>query len=214
MRKTLIGILILIALQASAQEVQQSAWHVTPAIALTKYFPGSSLRGENGYYGGDPVLWGFAPGPGRDFRYAGTGLNFAVRAFNDEHPNLALTFGAGITWYYDAERPSSGTFPMAALSGIGAQIGNADFTAFPISLGIQAVYPYEGRENFMLFGGFEGNLHLISGNVPMGEQAKLGFGLTGGFAVKIFEFGVRYTTFSDMRNLGAYLGFRLNSFSL
>lgn len=214
MRTTLSLMLLLLVLPASAQENQQPVWQFSPALSLTKYFPGAAIAGGSGWYSQDPILFGFIPGPGHEFRYAGTGINFAVRAFNDEAPNLAVTFGAGVTWYYDAERPSSGVSAMSSLNGVGLQIGRNDFTAFPVSIGIQAVYPYAGRDNFMVFGGLEGNLHLIAGNVPMADQAQLGFGLTGGFAVKIFEFAVRYTQFSDMKNLGASIGFRLNSFSL
>ena len=214
MRTTLGFMLLLLALRASAQENQPAVWQLSPSLSLTKYFPGEDIAGASGWNYGGPILavYGY-PAPGRAFRYAGTGVNFNVRAFNDQAPNMALTFGAGVTWYYDAERPGSSVIAMAA-SGIGDQIGNEGFMAFPISLGLQFVTPYDGRENFMVFGGLEGNLHLISGNVPMGDQAKLGFGLNGGFAVKIFEFGVRYTQFSDLRNLGATIGFRLNPFTL
>jgi hypothetical protein len=214
MRTTIITMLLLCMFRASAQENQTPVWQLSPTLSLTKYFPGENIAGAPGWNYGGPILavYGY-PVPGRVFRYAGTGVNFAVRAFNDQAPNMALTFGAGVTWYYDAEQTGSSVVAMA-VSGVGDQIGRGGFTAFPISLGLQFVYPYAGRENFMVFGGLEGNLHLISGNVPMGDQAKLGFGLNGGFAVKIFEFGVRYTQFSDMKNLGASLGFRLNSFSL
>jgi len=213
MRTFLSIMLVLCVLPAFAQENQQPSWQFSPALSLVKYFPGAGIAGGPAWGDPAPIYPGTIPSPEREFRYAGTGANFTVRVFNDEQPNLALTFGAGVTWFYDAERPWSAVMPSAA-SGIGTELRRNDFTAFPVSIGLQAVYPHAGRENFMLFGGLEGNLHLIAGNVPMADQAQLGFGLTGGFAVKIFEFGVRYTVFSDMKNLGAYLGFRLNPFTL
>jgi hypothetical protein len=218
MRTTIFALFILCALPATSEETQQKTWHFTPGIAMTKYFPGSTIKD---YYNG-VQLFGLSsfiyPPPAREYRYGGTGLNFSVRAFNEELPNVALTLGAGATWYYAAER-TSGDYVIAssaavAQAGIGEQLGNYDFMTFPVSLGLQFVFPYEGRENLMLFGGIDGNVQLISGNVSMGEQAKLGYTVTGGFAVKIFEFAVRYTQFSDMKNLGVSLGFRLNSFSL
>jgi hypothetical protein len=213
--KTMIGLMILcLALPAAAQETQQHAWEFSPALTFTKYFPGDPIPSQSEWSG--PIPWAsyiYAPSGASEFRYAGTGLRFNVRAFNDEMPNLALTFGAGVTWYYDAEGTSGIAIP-SSVSGIGQQVHREDFTAFPVALGLQVVYPYAGRDNFMMFAGIEGNLNLISGNVPMADQAKLGIGLTGGFAVKIFEFSVRYISFSDIRNLGASIGFRLNPFTL
>jgi hypothetical protein len=201
------------AIHTYAQEPPFPSWTLTPTIALTKYFPGGAVRGE----GLPPIVpfTGFVASAGGEHRYGATGLNFSTRCFTHEISNVALTFGAGITWYYDPEEPHlTGVVPASANSGIGAQIGKRGFTAYPISMGLQVFYPQEGRESLMFFAGGEGTLQLVSGEVPMGDQAQLGFGLIGGFAVKIFEFGVRYTQFSDIRNLGAYAGFRLNSFSL
>ncbi|MEW6509380.1 MAG: hypothetical protein AB1428_00325 [Bacteroidota bacterium] len=212
--RTLACILaVIVAIPAAAQESPEPAWQLSPTIALTKYFPGANLNGDT-WYVYAPIYSSSVVTPVTTYRYAGTGVNFSVRAYHRDHPNLALTFGAGVTWFYDADRLSHGIAAMHSLMGVGTQLQRNDFTAFPVSIGVQFVYPNEGRESLMFFAGGEGNLHLISGNVSMGEQAKLGYGLVGGFAVKIFEFGVRYTQFSDMRNLGAYLGFRLNPFAL
>jgi len=41
-----------------------------------------------------------------------------------------------------------------------------------------------------------------------------GTGVLAGLAVKAFAFGVRYTSFSDMANIGAQIGLRFSSFSI
>ncbi len=103
---------------------------------------------------------------------------------------------------------------MSSSSGVAARLRNEDFTTFPISVGVQAVFPYARRQKLMMFAGAEANVHLISGDVPMGDQAKAGYSVLGGFAVKFLEFGVKYTVFSDMKNLGAYFGLRFNEFGI
>ena len=84
----------------------------------------------------------------------------------------------------------------------------------PLTLGVQAVYPSAGREGFMVFAGLDGAANFVSGDVPMDQQVKLGFGAAAGFAVKVFEVGIRYDHFSDLSNLGAYLALRLNPFDV
>jgi hypothetical protein len=66
----------------------------------------------------------------------------------------------------------------------------------------------------MVFAGAEGNLHFVSGNLAVSQQAKAGYTVLGGFAVKFLEFGIRYTSFSDIKNLGAHFGLRFKSFGM
>lgn len=125
---------------------------------------------------------------------------------------MAFTFGAAVNWYYQPnENIVYSVVPMDA--GVGRMFRGGDFTTFPISIGVQAIYPYESPDRLMVYGGVEGNLQLISGNISISDQAKVGYSLVGGFAVKIFEFGVRYTSFSDIRNLGVQFGIRFKTFS-
>jgi hypothetical protein len=102
----------------------------------------------------------------------------------------------------------------ASAEGVGSQIAPDDFTVYPLTLGVQVAYPSKTRRDFMLFAGVEGTANFVSGEIPMDQSVKPGVGFTGGFAVKVFEMGIRYETFSDMRNLGVYLAFRLNPFEL
>jgi hypothetical protein len=182
-----------------------------PGIAIVKFFPGENIRTPGGlYYTTYPPMGPYFS----EHNYAGTGLNFNARCFTDKIKPLALTFGGGITWYYQPDQMGYGVMPAFSPSGVGATIGRQDFTAFPLSVGVQAVFPYASRENLMFFAGVEGNLELISGNLAIDQQAKAGYTVLGGFAVKFLEFGIRYTAFSDIKNLGAHFGLRFKSFGI
>jgi hypothetical protein len=141
-------------------------------------------------------------------------VSFSARCFNDDIKPLALTFSGGVTWYYVPDQGYPSTSPAHINSSVGAVVGRQDFTAFPFSIGVQAVFPHASREKLMVFAGAEANVHLISGNVAMRDQAKAGYSVLGGVAVKFLEFGVRYTAFSDIKNLGAYFGLRFHSFGI
>ncbi len=209
--KTLSVILLLVlgATVLVAQE-EESEWRIMPSVAIVKFFPGEDIQtpGEM-YMPTYPVTMPYVTGN----NYAGTGLNFSARCFSDDIKPLALTFGGGITWYY---QPDQFGYPVPAYSplGVGATLGRQDFTAFPLSIGVQAVFPYASRENLMVFAGAEGNLQFISGNLAVNQQAKAGYTVLGGFAVKFLEFGIRYTAFSDIKNLGAHFGIRFKSFGI
>jgi hypothetical protein len=83
-----------------------------------------------------------------------------------------------------------------------------------VSLGLQAVLPEANSDALMVFLGFDGTVHFIDGDLPIGEQPQLGYNLLGGFAVKVFEVGVRYSSFSDVKNIGVHLGLRLQGFNM
>lgn len=209
--KTMSVILLVFAVAPVlvAQE-EESEWQIMPSVAIVKFFPGEDIRTQGEMYLPTyPVIMPYFTG----HNYAGTGLNFSARCFSDDIKPLALTFGGGITWYYQPEQVA---YPLSAYSpsGVGAILGRQDFTAFPLSIGVQAVFPYASRENLMVFAGAEGNLQFISGNLAVNQQAKAGYTVLGGFAVKFLEFGVRYTAFSDIKNLGAHFGIRFKSFGI
>lgn len=210
-----ISLSVLVFLAASViavgQDMDESQWKIMPGISVVKFFPGDNIRSR-----GDVIIAIYpTPEPFYYYRstYAGTGLNFTARCFNEDLKPFALTFGGGVTWYYAPEREFAAV-PVASPFGIGEALHHDEFTAFPLSLGIQAVFPYASRDRLMAFAGVEGNLQLISGRVEMRRQAQAGFTLLGGVAVKFLEFGVRYTSFSDIKNLGAFFGLRFRSFGV
>jgi len=210
--KTIIGLTLLLstflAVEAVA-EAEGDRWMLQPRIAIGKLLPGSSV----GHAEWRTVTEGYIPSPigGTDYRYEGTTLDLTLRAFPS--PWVALTLGGGVNWFYRSDRPAASDMQPAA-AGVGEQLAPGDFVAFPFALGLQAVFPASWQHDFMLFAGLEGRVNFISGDIPMDQQVKLGYALTAGFAAKVFELGLRYEAFSDMRNLGAYLGFRLNPFEL
>jgi hypothetical protein len=211
MKKMVVILLTLVVSPALfAQEETNTDWQIMPSVSLTMFLEGKAIHHESGVY-----LPTFPPMMSEygTHTYAGTGLNFTARCFSEDIKPLALTFGAGATWYY---RPGGEAIaaPAAGSQGAGEMIGPHDFMTFPISLGVQAVFPYATRDKLMGFAGVEGNLQLISGGLAMNEQAKAGYTILGGVAVKFFEFGVRYTSFSDIKNLGAYFGLRFKSFGI
>ena len=89
-----------------------------------------------------------------------------------------------------------------------------EFTLFPLGAGLHVVFPYRSRDTFMIYGGVDGTLNFVLGNIGFKEQVQPGLTFVVGFAIKIFEFGVRYSSFSDIKNLGAHVGLRFKSFEL
>ncbi|MEK9136794.1 MAG: hypothetical protein AAB393_06690 [Bacteroidota bacterium] len=207
-----IGIVLLILAGTPAlfaQDEANSEWQIMPGVAVVKFFPGENVRSSRDIYlpTYPPILPSYS-----EHNYSGTGISFSARCFSEDIKPLALTFGGGITWYYQPEHISFMMSPN--VSGVGGVLGRQDFTAFPVSVGVQAVFPYASREKLMVFAGAEGNLHFVSGNLAVNQQAKAGYTLLGGFAVKFLEFGIRYTSFSDIKNLGAHFGLRFKSFGI
>lgn len=197
MKLFVVGLLAVCSAGLSVAQ-DDAEWQVMPSVTLVKYFPGGEIRQR------------MYPGHS-EFSYAGTGVQFNARVFSNEIKPLALTFGGGVNWFY---QPGGRfvSFPSPASTGIGETIGGNDFMTYPLNIGVQAVFPYASRKNLMFFGGLEMNVQFISDDIAIAPQ--LGYSVLGGFAVKVFEFGVRYTAFSDIRNLGVQLGFRFNSFGI
>ena len=204
---------VLAAPALFAQEGDNSEWQIMPSVTVVKFFPGENIQSPGSIY---DFTYPFMVSPYSVHTYSGTGVNFSARCFDDDIKPLALTFSGGVTWYYvpDQYMINFDAAPSFVHSGVGATIGRQDFAAFPLSVGVQAVYPYASRAKLMVFAGAEGNVHFISGNVAFGQQAKAGYTVLGGFAVKFLEFGIRYTAFSDIKNLGAYFGLRFKSFGI
>jgi hypothetical protein len=206
-----VPLILALVQSVSAQEEPNADWQIMPSVVVLKFFPGEKIREmSSGMY--MPTYPAMVP-VYNEFNYSGTGVNFSARCFSDDIQPLALTFSGGITWYY---QPKGTFYALTAptQSGVGAVLGRQDFTAFPVSIGAQVVFPYASREKLMVFAGAEGNLHFVSGNLAINQQAKAGYTVLGGFAVKFLEFGIRYTAFSDIKNLGAYFGLRFKSFGI
>ena len=205
---------LLASLDALAQDPDWGSWTFQPRLSLGKLFPGSPVNRQLPAFE-HPVFFPQTQLPNgvSQYRYEGTSLGFSVRAFPSPVEWVAITLGGGVTWYYGVEHdPVYGI--QAATTGTGEHLAPNDFMVFPISLGAQAVYPGRERASFMLFAGVEGTANFISGDVPMDEQVKPGFGAVAGFAVRVFEVGIRYDRFSDLTNLGGYLAVRLNPFDV
>ncbi len=213
MKSLRILLALMIACSGSRVVSQEShpSWTAQPTLSLGKLFPGSPLDQHT-----DPVLHDlqtFAPTGVTTFRYEGTALNVSVRLYPPSLNWLALTLGGGVTWFYRSDQVPIMT-AQPADGGIAQSLVPGDFVAFPVSAGAQAIFPADRRHDFALYAGIEFAAHFISGDVAVSEQIQPGFGISCGFAVKVFEFGIRYQTFSDMRNLGAYGGIRFASFDL
>ncbi|MGB6121003.1 MAG: hypothetical protein WBG80_03765 [Bacteroidota bacterium] len=194
----------------STSQTEEGLWTFQPRVAIGKLLPGSSIEAPEYSI----LTEFFAPVSGvNDFRYAGTALDLSVRAFPAELGWVALTLGGGLTWFYRGD-DTAVDYIRQASDGVGEQLSPGDFIVFPLSLGVQLVYPGLQRTDFMLFAGLEGTVNFISGDIPIDQQVKGGYRVVAGFAVKVFEVGLRYEAFSDMRNLGVYLGFRLNPFEI
>jgi hypothetical protein len=195
-----------------AQESSWGKWTFQPHLSLGKLLPGSTIDVSSSDFISvtDPA---FIPGKSQ-YQYAAATVGFGFRASPEETPWLGVVLGGGICWFYRPDIPRPYGIAPTMEQGVGAQIAPSDFTVYPLTLGLQVMYPSRSARDFMLFVGAEGTANFVSGKLPMDQSVKVGFGLTAGFAVKVFELGMRYQTFSDLRNLGVYLAFRLNPFEI
>jgi hypothetical protein len=202
---------VLLPVAVRAQEAAEARWEIMPSVTIVRYFAGEAIIGN----GGDgPVYSVQDRGYFSEARYSGTGMEVKVRFFNESLPNLALTLGGGINWFSNPEDTYYGISPQPTMAGVGEIQRNREFRTFPLSAGVQVVYPGNGRQALMLFAGGECSVNFVDGDIDIRQQAKLGYSVLAGFAVKVFEFGIRYSVFSDMKNLGATIGVRLNPFTL
>lgn len=226
--KAVYVILALAVLQslATAQEESTSDWSIMPSISVTKLF---SVGHRHNYYEIQPLIY-----PPIDFRgfvtnapaLSATGVLFSARFLNTDFEPLALTLSAGANWHRSRERntpipPSAvgGSPRMPAFDQRGFRHGfegrdKGGFMSFPVSIGAQILFPYEKIDKLMFFAGVEGNLHFLSERAFNRRQVEAGFSAAGGVAIKMFEFGVRYSRFAGQNNIGLQAGIRFNQFEL
>lgn len=180
-----------------AQEQAQSGWKIMPGVVFVNYFPSSPIDVSSS----------------EEYRFDGSGFQFVARAFRREYPDIAFTFSGGVNWFENA-RHSYSVVPMQTNSGVGAVEKYNSFRTFPLMVGAEWVYPRSVEHKLMFYAGASTGVHFIDGDLDMNQQTKFGYALESGFIVNIFEFGVRYSSFSDLRNLGVHLGLRFNTFSV
>jgi len=200
------ALLLLFGYEGEGQENEGKDWSIRPTISIVKFLPGEEIvvPCEECLYANSSK-----------YRFAGTGISFGVRAIPPDLRSVAFTFGTGVNWFYPPDNGYSvGTFEATASKGIGEILGRQEFNTFPISAGVQLFIPQSNPDAFMAFLGIDGTIHFIDGDLPIGDQTRLGYDLLAGFAVKVFEMSVRYAVVSDVRNIGVQFGLRLPSFGL
>jgi hypothetical protein len=228
-------IFVMLALCAStvvAQDESPSVWKIMPDISVVKLLP----TGRTTEYYPQPLVY-----PGSSFisypsypsnRFSGTGLAFRARFFNADIEPFVLTLSAGANWYHARDDENYLIRPLSVFSGfppgdtirpapvpfigMGSDVGfRRGFMSFPFGVGVQFVYPYNAADKLMFFVGAEGNLHFTTEQYDFRrENVHAGFTFLGGFAVKFAEFGVRYSSFGGIHNLGVQAGIRLKQFEL
>ena len=194
---------VVFAAATLAQDISSGGWNVTPSVVYLRQFPGEPVPTSN-YYGSGSI------------RYSASGFSFRTRLSNVES-SITYTLSSGVTWYSTRDKQGINTIqPMAvdAVNAIGSDLKGTDFTVFPMSAGVQWLFPRSEEQSFIAYVGAEASFNFIDGRVDLGQQAKLGYSVLAGFSVKQFEFGVQYSAFSDLKNLGASLGIRFGAFSL
>jgi len=191
---TLVFVSLIVPSLVHCDDDSESGWRLLPGASLVKYLPGEYIV-TPGFYG-----------PGK-VQFSGTGLAFQVRAFHSSLPNVALMFGGGINWFY---RPHE-DYVLTSPQGVGETLRSEDFNTYPLTLGVHFYVPTVNPDKVMFFVGAEGVLHFVNGTLPMSDQTKAGYNFVGGFGVSFFEFGIRYSSFSDMKNIGVQFGLRFKS---
>jgi len=198
MRTVALLLAYFMASPVVAQENPQSALQVMPGIVFVNYFPGVPVSASSG---------------GAESSFEGVGFQFIARAFHPDLPDVAFNVTGGINWFRNPSRPPVySPMPLESTDGIGATLGRGSFRTFPLTVGVEGVFPRSAQRALMFFAGGNAGFHFVDGDLGIGQQAKLGYSLGAGFIVKAVEIGIRYYSFSDMKNLGAHIGIRMNSF--
>lgn len=199
---SLITVLFFAISQVLGQDALQSEWRIMPGIVFVNYFPSAPVRISS-------------PPSTDEYNFEGVGFQFIARAFHPNYPDLAFNFSGGINWFGNAHRlPDYGIMPSTRTDGVGATLKRKSFRTFPLMVGLEWIYPRSAERTVMFYAGGNAGFHFVDGDLGLDQQTKFGYTLGAGFVVKVFEFGVRYYSFSDLRNIGAHLGVRLNSFPL
>jgi hypothetical protein len=203
MVRMLVGVLFVPGL-LFGQEADTERWNLKPTVALVKFLPGKDIVVEC------PDCYNAASST---YRFAGTGLAFNIRASHRDLPGIAVTIGTGVNWFYSTEDEIIG-YSSSVSGGVGSTLKRQSFETYPVNAGIQFCFPKESVDAIMAFLGVEGSVHLVDGDVSVADQTKTGYAFLGGFAFKVFEMGVRYSAFSDLKNLGVHFGLRLPAVQL
>ncbi len=201
------------SLTYSQYQENTRAWRIVPEILVVHYLPGNEF-GTNSYWLDNSSV------AGPKYQYSGFGGEVAIRFMSLRVPGVALTLSGGAVSYYkpssgyvvaDAPVPTVG-FGRTAASTLAGNESLGDFFAFPLSIGVQGLWPFEGFDKFRVFAGIEASGYFIDGNVAPHAQTRFGYSAIGGFGVGIVDLGVRYSQFADMRNIGVYFGLCLKSY--
>ncbi len=217
---------------AWAREESGSDWKIMPSISVAKLF---SVGNRNHFYDVQPLM--YPPigsfGSSSTNSFSATGVSFSARFLNKEFEPLAFTLSAGANWF--RSRNDSRNVPTLGYVGPPIRIDDSlrmpfpdfrgyrvdffgmehkGFMSFPVGVGAQVVFPYEKIDKLMFFAGVEGNLHFLSERAVARRQVEAGFSALGGVAIKMFEFGLRYSRFAGMSNVGVQAGIRFSQFEL
>lgn len=225
------AIVLIIALATPLFAQESAAWKVMPTISVTTAF---SMEGSRHHHAIRPLWYPteltspFLENEG----FSSTGVLFTARFLNADMEPLAVTLSAGANWYHHRNEPmmpqmlayggppfpSDSTRPPFPVGG--AMYGGfydrdgGSLVGFPMSLGVQFLFPYEKIDKLMFFAGVEGNMAFMSQRVLSGRQVEWGGSLVGGIAVKKIEAGIRFSRFAQRNSIGLQLGIRFNHISL
>ena len=192
---SLIALLVFSG-QVSAQDISQPEWKIMPGLVFVNYFPSTPIRIS----------------PWEEYNFDGVGFLFIARAFHSNLPDIAFNLSSGINWFGNPNHITYVTEPFGT-NGVGRTLRRS-FRTFPLMVGLEWIYPRSVERAVMFYAGGNVGIHFVDGNLDIDQQTKFGYTAGVGFIVKVFEFGVRYYSFSDLRNLGVHLGLRFNSFLL
>ena len=204
MKSSIVVLMLAFGCSVAAAQYEQNAkeWRVMPEIMVVRYLPGYEFQW------GDVWLDGASSGT---YRYSGFGGNLFVRFMNTRFPGLALTLSGGATSFY---KPDQTYVYYAAAPGLHATTTSTlggdqhvgDFFVFPVSIGLQGMWPFQNYDKFRVFAGVEASAYFVDGSVAPRAQTRFGYSAAGGFGVGIVELGARYSQFADMRNIGVFFG--------
>lgn len=209
--KNVIAVLML-ALGGSVADAQYEShakdWQIIPEIAVVRYLPGHEFSF------GETWLDGSSSGT---YQYSGFGGNLFVRFLNKRFPGVALTLSGGAISFYKPDQTYAvpayaPVLHATAATTLGGDSRVGDFFAFPVSLGLQGMWPFQHYDKFRVFAGLEASAYFVDGSVAPHAQTRIGYSALGGFGVGIVELGARYSQFADMKNLGVFFGLCLKPY--
>ena len=204
------ALLITFSTMAFAQyQDNTKEWRIFPEIQVVRYFPGHQFS-SNSYNFFGPTTF--------QYQYSGFGGAVGARVMNRNIPGLALTLSGGAVSFYKPQLGYTVTSAVPVQTGstaaslLAGDENMGDFFAFPISVGLQGIWPLDGFDKFRLFAGIEASGYFIDGSVAPHAQSRFGYSAIGGFGIGIVDLGVRYSQFADMNNMGVFVGFCLKPY--